>query len=344
MMQCSHCGAAPAPGAKHCPNCGQPVAAGGAPGQAPPPPPGSEKARQFQDQAAAAAQVAWVRIRAAGPAKVGLGLMVLSAVVGLIFKGQRSIWASGWPEIILALAVMAYVGYREFTGQDPLARFWYAPLVAVGYLALWGVSEFRFRLGSLIFLAGALLLAWTYIWPLRDYAKSVGLDWRYTLYGYRRPVALGSLIGLLSLILTWIPDRSTSGWWSGGYSYSSYYGGPTWDYLHTYNPGLYLPSFQGYSLTGSVLLMAGLLACLFFAAFAPQFAMPKWYRHLPFIVLGYSLLFFLYTGSISWGQPIFLIGAGLIGWGAYQLSVKGVAEGKGDLREIPLQQWLGRWM
>jgi hypothetical protein len=360
MMQCTHCQAMVASGSKHCSACGKPLAASGehlapqnqaaaAQGQAPrsfvpPSPTGSDRARQFQGQATAAAQEAWVRIQAAGPAKVGLGLIALSALIGLIFSGQRSIWAAGWPEIILGALVAGYVAVRELTGQDPLEKYWYAPLIAVGYLTLWGLSEFRFRLGSGLFLAGALLLAWTYFWPLRDYAKSVGLDWRYALYGYRRPVLLGVALAALSLLFTWIPDMSTSGYFSGGYTFSSYYGDYVYDYTKWYNPGLYLPAHSGYGLTGSVIMMALLTGCLIYAAFAPQFAVPKWYRYLPLITVGYGLLFILYTGSLSWGQLFFLPGIGLIGWGGYQLGVKGVAEGSGDLRGIPLQQWLGRWM
>lgn len=337
-MQCSHCKTMVAPDARHCPTCGQPISA------AAPTPPSSDRAQALQEQAAAAAQQTWTRIQSAGPAKVGLGLIALSAVVGLIFSGQRSIWASGWPEIILALLVIGYVGVRELTGQDPLARFWYAPLIAVGYVTLWGVSEFRLKLGSILFLAGALLLAWTYFWPLREYARSAGLNFRYALYGYRRSVLVGGVVALFSLLFTWIPDQSTSGWWSGGYSYSSYYGGYVYDTMKWYNPGFYFPSYKGYALTGSVILLALLLGCLFYAAFAPQFAVPKWYRNLPLITVGYGLLFLLYTGSISWGQPLFLVGAGLIGWGGYQLGVKGIAEGKGDLRELPLEKWLAKWL
>lgn len=344
MMQCSHCKTMVAPEAKHCPTCGQPVSQSAESGQIPPAPPTGDKAKQLQEQAVAAARQGWVRLQAAGPARVGIGLMVLSALVGLIFKGQRSIWASGWLEIILAAVLIGYLAFREFAGQDPLARFWYAPLAAAGYLALWGVSEFRLKLASIIFLAGAALLAWTLFWPLREYLKAFGVDWRYGLYGYRRPVMVGSVLALLSLALTWIPESRTSGWWSGGYSYSSYYQGYVYNYMQNYNPGIWFPSHQGYGLTGSVLMMAGLLACLFYAWFAPQFAVPKWYRFLPLVVSGYGLLFMIYTGSVSLGQPFFLVGAGLIGWGGYQLGVKGVAEGKFDLREIPLQQWLSRWM
>jgi hypothetical protein len=303
-----------------------------------------DKARQFQGQAADAAKQAWVRIQAAGPAKVGLGLIALSAIIGFIFSGQRSIWAAGWPEIILGALVAGYVAFREFTGQDPLSGIWYAPLIAVGYLTLWGLSEFRLKLGSGLFLAGALLLTWTYVWPLRDYARSMGLDWRYSLYGYRRSVLVGAVLAALSLLLTWIPDASTIGSYSGGYTYSSYYGDYVYDYTKWYNPGLYLPSHSGHGLTGSVILMALLAGCFFYTAFAPRSAVPKWYRYLPLITVGYGLLFTLYTGSISWGQPLFLIGAGLIGWGGYQLGVKGVAEGSGDLRALPLEQWLKRWL
>jgi hypothetical protein len=358
MMQCTHCQAVVAPGAKHCFACGRPLDAAGEPLAAqdqaaasqaprsfvPSSPSGSDRVRQFQGQATAAAQGAWVRIQAAGPAKVGLGLIALSALIGLIFSGQRSIWAAGWPEIILGALVAGYVALREFGGPDPLEKYWYAPLIAVGYLTLWGLSEFRFKLGSGLFLAGALLLAWTYFWPLRDYAKSIGLDWRYALYGYRRPVLLGVALAALSLLFTWIPDMSTSGYFSGGYTYSSYYEGYVYDYTKWYNPGLYLPAHKGYGLTGSVILMALLTGCLIYAAFAPQFAVPKWYRYLPLITVGFGLLFLFSSGSLSWGQLFFLPGIGLIGWGGYQLGVKGVAEGSGDLRGIPLQQWLGRWM
>jgi|GEM_PF-2704932 len=335
MAQCSHCKTLVESGVKHCPNCGQPVAAAS---QVPPP------AQQFQEQAAAAAQQTWSRIQAAGPARVGLGLILLSIVVGLVFSGQRSIWSAGWGEIILALAVTGYVAFREFTRQDPLARFWYAPLIAVGYLTVWGLSEFRLKLGSLIYLAGALLLAWSYLWPLREYAVSMGLNWRYGLHGYRRPVALGAVIGLFSLLFNWIPDQSTSGYYSGGYTYSGYYEGYVYDYAKWYNPGLYLPSWRGYALTGSVLMITGLLGCLAFAAFAPRFTLPKWFRYWPLITAGYGLLFMLYAGSLSWGQLLFLPGAVLIAWGGYQMSFKGLAEGRWDLRELPLHKWLHKWL
>ncbi|HYG60024.1 MAG TPA: zinc ribbon domain-containing protein [Symbiobacteriaceae bacterium] len=350
MASCTHCQSPLAPGASFCPACGQPVTqqAGTeqvSPSQASPSrassgPDLAAHAAQIQGQATAAAKQAWVMIQGAGPARVGVALMAVSAVLGLVWKSQRSIWYAGWAEIIIALALMAYVGMREFMGQDPLQRFWWAPHAAASYLALWGLSYFQLKLASLIFLGGAFLLAWCYLSYLKDWVKSAGFDWRYSLHGYRRVILIGAVLAFVALFFTWIPESRGAGYWSGGYTYSSYYGESVYDTMKYYNPGFWFPSHKGLGLSGSVIMQALLLGCVFFAGFAPQIAVPKWYRHIPFIAAGAGLLFMLAAGSISWGQLLFLPGIGLITWGGYQLSIKGVAEGRFDFREVPLERFL----
>jgi len=281
-----------------------------------------------------------------GPARVGLALMAGSAVFA-IFPSTRGVWGTGL-ELVPALVMMAYMALREFGQQDPLARFWWAGPVASLYLVLWGISSLGLALGSLAFLAGAFLLAYATLWPLRDWAGSMGFDWRYSLYGYRRAVLIGASVAFLALFLTWIPEVRTSGYFSGGYSYrySSYYDQNTyqWDSLKNYNPGLYFAASRGIGLRGAVLMELGLLACFVWAALAPQYAVPRWYRYLPFIVLGYGLLYLLAAGSLALGQLFFALGAGLIGWGSYQLAIRGVAQGPGDLRQIPLDRLLRKWL
>lgn len=374
MAHCHYCQSPVQSDAARCPQCGRdltapagasapgaeaadpsqapgwkaaPPSQGAPAGQAAPPPPGSAQwqaqASAAAQQASAAAQQAWVKIQAAGPAKVGAGLMAASALFW-VWRSQRGIWNASVRELLVAVLVIGYLCLRELRGQDLLPRHWWAPLAASAYMLFWAISGLQLKLGSLVLLAGAGLLAYTYFWPLRDWARSMGFDWRYGLYGYRRPVALGAILAFLSLFLTWIPESRTYGYWSGGYSYSSYSGGYVWDSTKWYNPGFSFPSWEGYQLTGSVLMQAALLACLGYAMLAPQFAAPKWYRHIPFLAAGYGLVLMIYTGYAYIGQLVCLIGLGLIAWGGYQLSVKDVAEGKGDLREIPLNQWLSRWL
>jgi hypothetical protein len=329
------------PGAVQCPQCGSDLTAAAAAQPAA----GAPSGQQWQQQAGAAAKQAsvaaqdlWVKVQAAGPSRVGVGLMAGSALF-YIWGNQRGIWGASWRELIVTVLVLVYLGMREFGGNDVLRQKWWAPLGASAYLLLWGLTDFRFKLGSLVFIAGAGLLAWSYFWPLRDWARAMGLNWRYGLYGYRRPVMLGAIIGYLSLFLTWIPESRTWGYWSGGYDYKG-----NWDTMHWYNPGFYFPSWKGIAMNWSVLMQLALLACLLYAWLAPQFNVPKWYRHIPLIGAGFGLLFVLKAGTIHWGGLLCIIGLGLIAWGGFQLGIKGVAEGKGDLREIPLNQWLSRWL
>jgi hypothetical protein len=356
MAQCHYCQNEVAPDATRCPQCngdltapaasaepawGQPGPQPALPGQQAPPPGG----QQWQQQAGAAAQHAqaaardmWVKVQAAGPSRVGVGLMAGSAIF-YAWSSQRGIWNASWRELIVALLVLVYLGMREFGGNDVLQQRWWAPLAASAYLLLWGITGLQLKLGSLLFIAGAGLLAWAYFWPLREWAASLGLNWRYGLYGFRRPVMLGAIIAFLSLFLTWIPDQSTWGYWSGGYDYAG-----NWDSIHWYNPGYFFPAWKGMQLNWAVPMQLALLACLAYAMLAPQFAVPKWYRHIPLIGAGFGLLFVLKAGAIHWGGLLCLVGLGLIAWGGYQLGIKGVAEGSGDLREIPLNQWLSRWL
>jgi hypothetical protein len=298
--------------------------------------------KEVQDQATEAARQAWGRIQAAGPSKVALGLMAGSALTILI-PSQRGMWFGGFIATVIAIGLLVYLGLREFRGQDLLSgRFWWAPQAAVLYLVSWGFTGFGLKLGTLLFLPGALLLAWAYMWPLRDWARSWGFDFRYGLYGYRRPVLLGAALAFVSLLFTWHTASWTGGYWSGGYSYSSYQGQYVWDSMRNYNPGLYFAAQKGIGLGGTMLLQALLAGVAFYACFAPVVAMPKWYRYVPFVGAGFGLFFVWQWWETYWPEPFFVIGMGLILWGAYQLAIKGVAEGPGDLREIPIDKWLKR--
>ena len=324
----------------YCPQCGAPMQAN-TPCQRCAP-------RPVQQQLTAGAHELWSKVQQAGIAKVGLGLMA-GSVIFYPWYSQRGIWASGWMEILFMLALAGYLGYREFTRRDPLPqKFWWAAPAAAVYLALWSLTGMSLKLGSLLFIAGAGLLAFAILRPWYGWLLAAGLNWRYALYGYRRVVLLGAVIAFAALFLTWSPKLASSGWWSGGYSYqySSYAGEyvNTYDMFKYYNPGLYFASKKGLNLAGSVLAQAAMLACLLFAALAPQFAVPRWYRYIPLIAAGFGLALVLFHGTLYWGQAFFLVGIGLIGWGGYQLGVKGVAEGKFDLREVPLEKALGRWM
>jgi hypothetical protein len=301
-----------------------------------------DQARQLQDQAAAAARQAWGRIQSAGPTKVALGLMAGSAVT-LFLGSQRGMWGTSFLATAIAVALLVYLGLREFQGKDLLSgRFWWAPQAAVLYLVGWGFTGWGLKVGTLAFLAGALILAYSYLWPLRDWARAWGFDLRYGLYGYRRPMLLGAMLAFVSLLFTWHKASSTGGYFSGGYSYSSYYGKSVWDSMQNFNPGIFFPAEKGIGLGGSMLLEAALVAIAFFACFAPQVAVPKWYRFIPFVGAAYGLFFLYNWWELRLPEPLFLIGMGLIIWGGYQLSIKGVAEGPGDLREIPVQKWLSK--
>lgn len=360
MAQCSYCQSPLSSDARTCPACGRevsPVAPAQTPA-APPawgaqptgaeaaayqPSPAGATARQLQDQATTVAKETWVKIQAAGPAKVGVGLMAVSLVFW-VWGSQRGIWSAGLRETIPAVLLMAYVGMREIGGRDLLGSKWWAPLAASTYLLLWGLSGIGLKLGSLVFLAGAGLLAWSYFWPLRSWAVSMGVNWRYGLHGYRRPVAVGALLAFLSLFLNWVPANSQAGYFYSGLSYSSYKGGYEWSPTAHYMPGFYFPAYKGIDLTGAVIMAALLLASLLYAMLVPQFAVPRWYRYIPLFAVGYGIVFMLAGGSLSYGQLFFVVGAGLMGWGGFKLGVKGEAEGPGDLRQLPLHQWLAKWL
>lgn len=309
---------------------------------------GAGPQRSVEQQIVGGAHELWGKVQQAGTARVGLGLMA-GSVIFYPWYSQRGIWASGWVEILFMLALAGYLGYREFTGRDLLPQqYWWAAPAATLYLVLWGLTGMSLKLGSLVFMAGSGLLAFAVLRPWYDWLKAVGLNWRYALYGYRRVVLIGAVLAFAALFLTWSPKLATAGWWSGGYSYryNSYHGEyqNTYDMFKYYNPGLYFPAKKGLNMAGSVLTQAAMLASVLFAALAPQFAVPRWYRYLPLIAAGWGLVMVLLHGTLYWGQLFFLIGIGLVAWGGYQLGVKGVAEGKYDLREVPLEKALGRWL
>jgi hypothetical protein len=329
MAACPHCNHAVEPHYKRCPNCGGELGAR------------ASAAAPSAIEAYRSQVTTW--IQANGPVRVGLGLIGLSFLT-FFWSSQRGIWGAGLGQVALALVVAGYLSLREFAGQDPLAGRPWAPAVAAGYLFVWGLTSLTVTLGNLLYVPGSAILAWHFGKPWYTYAKGVGLDWRHGLYGYRRALVLGALLALAALCLTWIPASRTSGWWSGGYSYSSYYGRSTYQPFQWYNPGFYFPAWKGFRLTGSVLMLVGLFGSLFYAAFAPQFATNRWYLRLPLLTAIYGVCFVFASGTLYWGQLFFLVGIGLVGWAGYQLGVKGEAEGPGDLRQVPVERWLSRWM
>lgn len=337
-MQCQHCGtqlSQPAP--SFCPNCGTTTAAqpqGGA----------AESAKQ----AAAAAKETAAKVAGNIKAKLddpnvlgripgrsvsiaGLAIMALAILISLLpwFGGDI-----GWFWTIIMLLGGALVAVQELrsggvelpwaSGLPPVLMHPVIPPVFAALAAVHAFQLFNFRiwpptsiLVPWLWVAAAFLLCYDQYRKAILAPNSFGqyFDLRLTWYGYRRYILIGAAICLFALFFTW---GKTASWWSGGYSYSSYYGG------YEYNPFQYF--WAGFEFTGRsqalvLWIEMALVALVVWSAYRGDGTVPTWFNYIAAGLAGFVTLWWLLHIRMHLGPWIFLLGLAAIDFAVVMINL-----------------------
>lgn len=364
-MECRHCGKTlPESAKRFCPWCGQDLTPAAPPinqqapppppgyQQAPPPPPGYQQAAQVANEAKkVAGQIAdefqkrlddpTIREAIPGRSLSVAGLAAMAAAILLSatpwFYGIGLLWS------IVMLAGGALVAIMELQGAGvriqgteaipPSLFHSLLPPLFAGLVAIHAFLLLSIGIIPILWVAAAGLLVYDQYQKALRAPDSYGrfFDWRLVWQGYRRYLAIGVALCLLSLFFSW---SATAGHWSGGYEsrYSSSYGG----YVSEYNVAKYYwPGWDisGRSMSFVTFAVAALVALVGWSAYRGGAAAPAWFKQAGLGLGGVLLLFWVVNLGSEIGVLIYLIGLLLIGF-ALAMLYQGKESGPYDMEHL----------